>query len=276
MHRRGTIGSVPEVPSMGVDMYPRISMIMASYNQGAFIEQAIRSFTGQRYPEKELIVIDGGSTDNTADVLAEYRKYISSVTIEEDRGMYHARNKGIFLASGDLVGFLNADDLLASDALEKVGGYFMGHPETEMLVGLCRGIHEDGREMVRTVLGNFTINRRNYFFKMQTIPDQSTFYRRNVFAHVGLYDCRYRFGADTELKNRCLTMDVRVNQVFDVIAFWRIHNSTLTGRADLKWKRLREAIKVNSRYAGHPFTYYNARLLLHYLCIDYLKKMIGR
>src|SRR3990172_2247252 len=90
--------------------WPKVSIITASYNQGRFIEKAIRSVLLQGYPNLEYIIVDGGSTDDSVEVIKKYEKYLGGWVSESDRGQSHALNKGIRMAKGEIIGYLNVDD----------------------------------------------------------------------------------------------------------------------------------------------------------------------
>jgi glycosyltransferase involved in cell wall biosynthesis len=113
----------PELPPLRPDgsAWPRISIVTPSYNQGDFIEETIRSVLLQGYPNLEYIVIDGGSTDQTIDVIRRYEKWLTHWASEKDRGQSHAVNKGLARATGELFNWINSDDLLLPGALTAIG-----------------------------------------------------------------------------------------------------------------------------------------------------------
>ena len=123
--------------------WPKISIVTPSYNQGRFIEQTILSVLHQNYPNVEYIVMDGGSTDETNEVLERYRHRISMVVSEPDRGQSHAINKGMARASGEIVTWLNSDDMLAPGALAAMAMAF-AHSGADMVAGICR-LYRDGQ-----------------------------------------------------------------------------------------------------------------------------------
>ncbi len=164
---------------------PLVSVIMASYNHGKTIEQAIRSIVAQEYERKEIIVIDGGSTDGTEDILRKYSASIDYWVSEPDEGVYYALNKGIDLARGEWLYFLGADDILADRAVFR--DFFSVPRVSKILYG-----NVIWRSSGSIYGGKFTkreLCRRN-------ICQQAIFYRRELFQDLGKFDTRYPLHAD--------------------------------------------------------------------------------
>jgi glycosyltransferase involved in cell wall biosynthesis len=109
-------------------VWPRISIVTPSYNQGRFVGETIRSIVDQGYPNLEYVVIDGGSTDNSVDIIRKYAKHLDYWVSETDRGQSHAINKGIARCSGDIFNWINSDDLLMPGALHAVAEAWMKKP----------------------------------------------------------------------------------------------------------------------------------------------------
>ena len=128
---------VPEV--VGARPWPRISVVMVSFNQAAFLEEGLRSVLDQGYPDLEFLVVDGMSTDGSIDILERYRDRLSFLLIEKDKGQSDGLNKGFARASGDVVTWVNSDDLLEPGALFRVAQAFGAH-QVDMVVGGCRQI----------------------------------------------------------------------------------------------------------------------------------------
>ncbi len=124
------------------ERWPRISVITPSLNQGQFLEETIRSVLLQGYPNLEYILVDGGSTDTSLEVIRRYSPWLTDWVSEADQGQADAINKGLALASGEIVNWINSDDLLARGALRHVATYLPGHA---LLGGICEYFWPDGR-----------------------------------------------------------------------------------------------------------------------------------
>jgi len=175
---------------------PRISIVTVVRNGEKHIEQSLRSIHDQTYDNLEHIVIDGGSTDRTLDILRAHEDRIDLWISEPDQGIYDAMNKGIRLTTGDLVGLLNSDDWYADDALEEVVS-----------------IHDLGGGRDRVIAGkwNIVLDRMNLsieatpsfrFSAGMPLCHQAIFIPRAVYDAIGLYDTTYRYAADLDMAAR--------------------------------------------------------------------------
>lgn len=177
----------------------KISIITVAYNAAQSIEHCIRSVIEQDYPEIEHIVIDGGSTDGTLDILDKYRKNIAVLVSEPDRGIYDAMNKGIALATGDVVGTLNADDRLAStDIISSVTTLF-AIKNADIVYGNLVYVNQNQKTVRVWNAGKYFPGVYNWGW----MSPHPTFYcRRELFEMWGLYSLNYGSAADYELMLR--------------------------------------------------------------------------
>lgn len=180
----------------------RVSIITVTYNADEFLERAINSVLSQTYPGIEYIVIDGNSTDGTKKILGRYKDQIDTLIFEDDKGLYDAMNKGIFMATGDVIGFLNSDDFFASeDVVKKVMCSF--NSSIDAVYGNLQYVdRNDENKIIR----NWTSGDISESKLMRGwIPPHPTFYvRRQKYNHFGMFNTRYRISSDYDLMVRLL------------------------------------------------------------------------
>nr|WP_256484283.1 glycosyltransferase family 2 protein [Mucilaginibacter flavidus] len=179
----------------------KISLITVVYNAENTISDCITSVLGQLYSNVEYIVIDGGSTDKTLNIIHSYKNRISHFISEPDRGIYDAMNKGIELATGDVIGILNADDFFADNmVLVSIADAFNKN-RTDIVYGDLEYLNEKGDVLRKWRSSSF--RRRN--FEYGWMPAHPTFYcRRELFGRFGVYSLRFGTAADYELMLRFL------------------------------------------------------------------------
>lgn len=180
----------------------KISVITVSYNAAATIEQTIQSVLSQSYTNVEYIVIDGASSDNTLQIIEKYKTRIAHVVSEKDGGIYDAMNKGIALATGDIVGILNSDDLYHNeDVLSFISTQF----EDSSIDCVCTDV-EIFSETPNNVIRYYNCRRwKPWMFRIGHQPPHPGFFvRRNVYAEVGNFNTQYRLAADFDFLLRCI------------------------------------------------------------------------
>jgi len=181
----------------------KISVITAVYNAEETVAEAIESVLGQTHPDVELIVIDGGSTDGTIELLERYRDRIDVLVSEPDGGIYDALNKGIARASGDVIGFLHADDLYAgSEVVAQIAAAFAGTDADAVYGDLVYVSKAQPDRVIRYwQAGDFTIDK----LKHGWMPPHPTFYlRRSHYEQQGGFDTAFRIAADYDCMLRML------------------------------------------------------------------------
>lgn len=172
---------------------PLITIITPSLNQGEFIRQTIDSVLSQRYPNLEYWVIDGGSSDDTIDILKSYGNKIHWIS-EKDHGQADAINKGFKLAKGEIIAWVNSDDFYAPGSIKKAVDYFLANPNIDCLYGDMNFVDHEGKQpKVCTYLSDFSLLR---LLKYCYICQPSTFFRRNVVKRLGPLDTRYQYVFD--------------------------------------------------------------------------------
>ncbi|MEP7337855.1 MAG: glycosyltransferase family 2 protein [Acidobacteriota bacterium] len=170
----------------GNQRLPRISVVTPSFNQGKFIERTIRSVLLQNYPSLEYIIIDGGSTDNTVEIIRRYEQYLAFWVSEPDRGQSHAINKGFSIATGQVLCWLNSDDFYLPDTLSRVGQMLGDGSNIYAIAGHCLKVYEDGSSPVLLEGQYQNRHRLLEFWKGYQMHQPAIFWRREVFEKVGL------------------------------------------------------------------------------------------
>jgi glycosyltransferase involved in cell wall biosynthesis len=221
--------------------WPKISIITASYNQGHFIEETIRSVLLQGYPNLEYIVIDGGSTDNTIKILKRYQSEISVCISEPDNGQSHALNKGFRLATGEILAWLNSDDLYFPNTLRDVALAFDSQP-VDIVVGGCQTIKNFSRLPIMTshhctlpmnkmTLLSFEkmLDFQGSWLKGDFFFQPEVFWTKQIWDKVGgRVDEKLHFAMDYELWLRLTKAKARILHIPENLAIFRIHDRQKT------------------------------------------------
>ncbi|NCC51511.1 MAG: glycosyltransferase [Spartobacteria bacterium] len=218
-----------------------ISVIMPSYNQGPFIREAIESVLSQSWPRKSLHIMDGGSTDETVDILKSFGKQITFLS-EKDDGQSDAINRGIFQADSDIVCWLNSDDTFAPDALARVMTYFERHPEADFVYGRGWNMDEAGRQLDEAWVKEWNlwrlIHHKNF------IQQPSCFFRKKLFEDVGGLDLSLDYVMDWDLWIKFGAY--QHGYIDECLSFNRVYPANKTASGGLKrWKEIR---RMTQRY----------------------------
>ena len=235
---------------------PTISIITPCLNRREMIAEAVESVLAQEYPHFEHIIVDGGSTDGTLEVLAKYPHL--KVVSEPDDGLYDAINKGIRMATGEILGHLNSDDLYVPGAFACIARAFAESPQADMVAGGALEF-EDGPDGACTVAeysgpvyGPLTLHHVTVGEPMIN----ARFFRAGVYARVGLYDTDFRIAADREFLLRVYMAGVRGEQVDQTVYRYRRHAGSLTFalRTPVAGRLIEEYLEIPRRYLRAPGT----------------------
>jgi len=211
---------------------PTISIVTPSYNQAEFIERNLRSVMGQDYGAIEHVVIDGGSTDGTVEILRRYEsEYNLRWVSEDDQGQTHAINKGIEMATGDVIGWQNSDDFYLPGAFERVAEALRESPDVDVIYGDVVVVNENGIEVNRkykTPPSAF-INRYYSIYAC----NQAAFFRAEVFNEVGLLDEDLEYTMDAEIFHRLLDADCNLRHFPEFFGAFRIQTGAKTHGRDI-------------------------------------------
>ena len=240
------------------------SIVTCSYQQGPFIDAAMRSVLDQDYGNLEYIVVDGGSTDGSIDTIRRYADRLAYWVSEPDRGQSDALIKGFARARGDIQGWLCSDDLLLPGALKAVAGFFVRHPEACAVYGDALWIDAMGNPLRPKKEPGF--HRLAFLFDHNYVPQPSMFWRRSLYERVGGLDTSFHLAMDSDLWERfsCATRIAHLPRYLSCMRYYpeqktrarraqgRVEDALIRGRSPLaRWplQPLWRALARGQRFA---------------------------
>jgi len=247
----------------------KISLITVSYNSASTIGTTLESVAAQNYLELEYIIVDGGSSDSTLDIVDQFSELVTLCISEPDQGIYDAMNKGVQRATGEVVGILNSDDFYLNDhVLHEVATLFAADPELEVVLGDVDFVNDDdlNQPVRRYLTGNF----KPWMFRFGFMPPHPpVFVRKSAYDRVGLYKLGYKIAADFDLLTRLLLVDRARYQIANKT--WvrmRTGGASTNGLKSnlISTKEILRSLKENGIYS-------NAFFLLLRLPIKYFKQI---
>lgn len=259
---------------MLIKKYPKISMITITFNSEKYLEETIKSVVGQNYPNLEYIIVDGGSKDRTMEIVSNYNDEIACVISEPDKGISDAFNKGINVATGDVIGIINSDDLQFPDALINVAESF------EQGIDVIRGNivswnESNGAEVHKTPIRPFSLYT-SYFmnaFKHRSVCHACTFITKEAYKKWGGYQLKYKYMMDRDLLTRLHTQKAKFKYIDRTIAISRVGGVTTQTHPFKKIKEVESVCRDNggSYLMGKLRV---AEFLLFEMIVMFLKKIV--
>lgn len=237
--------------------WPKISIVTPSYNQGQFIEETIRSVLLQGYPNLEYIIIDGNSTDGSVEIIKKYKQNIDYWISTTDLGQADAINKGFALATGDIVSWLNSDDMLTKNALSYVAEAWQKHGPNIIVTGGCIEYRENDKQDVHyprfqreydvkcDLPISAILDLSNEWIKGTFFYQPEVFFPRSVYEEVGRIDNNLFYAMDFDLWARFALNGVKIVVIEKPLAYFRFHSLQKTSN---RIPMLKEIISVAERY----------------------------
>jgi glycosyltransferase involved in cell wall biosynthesis len=240
-----------------METLPKISVVVPSFNQAKYLELTLRSILDQQYPNLELIVIDGGSKDESPEIIRKYEQQMKFWCSEPDGGQTQGIIKGFSHATGEILCFLNSDDLFEPDALREVGEYFARHPEADAVYGNALWIDAEGRTLQPK--REIPFNRFIWLYTYNYIPGMSMFWRKTIYDKAGGLNPAFQLAFDADLWIR-FSDHGTIKHVARQWSRMRFYPEQLNRR--LRGQSDREDMLIRSRYWKNqrmPSTYYLRR-----------------
>ena len=227
--------------------WPKISIVTPSFNQGQFLEETIRSILLQGYPNLEYIIIDGGSTDESVEIIKKYERWLAFWVSEEDRGQSHAINKGFEKASGDIYAYINSDDFYCPGAFGIIAPFFRENGDPHLVAGECV-IFEGDR--VKRIFTPWWPERLSYFVEKtysSTFAQPASFWSKEIYENLGGFDQSLHFCFDREFFLRIGLAGVNPYLIERKIARFREHSESKTMLQGVRFHE--ESILIIQRHA---------------------------
>jgi glycosyltransferase involved in cell wall biosynthesis len=235
---------------LSVNGKPLVSIVTPSFNQVNFLEETICSVLDQNYENLEYIIVDGGSTDGSLEIIKKYSDQLAWWVSEPDKGQTDAINKGFAKANGDILAWLNSDDTYLQGSISEAVGYLEAHPDVGAVYGDCNLINKEGE-----ILGKFPARQTDYRRLMRGyvhIPQQATFFRGDLWRIVGPLDPSFYFAMDFDLWVR-LSKQAPLQYYHRLWANFRLHGDAKTVESDDRcWP---EMVEVHRREGGRRFSW---------------------
>jgi len=229
--------------------YPKISIVTPSYNQAQFLERTILSVLNQNYPNLEYIIIDGGSTDGSVEIIKKYEKYLSYWVSEPDKGQSDALNKGFKIATGEILAWLNADDTYLPKVLHLVVSFLKKYSNIDMLYGRCYIV--DSNDRILREAKTMPFSPIDYVYGLLSIPQQAAFWRRDIFLKAGPLNTKNYTCMDYELFVNFIRSGANIIYVDKLLANFRLHPQSISGSGRYNKQYKKDFVNIQYDFLGY-------------------------
>ena len=208
----------------------KISIITISYNQVNFLEETINSVINQNYDNTEYIIVDGGSTDGSRELILKYKDKLKIIFQEKNTGPADALNVGFKKATGQICGYINSDDFILKDSLMKVNNVFNKIPDLDLIFGNGILVDENSFFKKRMISRNFDLNM--YKYGRSSICQQSTYFKKKVFDEIKGFNAENWRSWDFEFVADAYKSKFKMKKINDVYGAFRIYSFSISGSPD--------------------------------------------
>tara|TARA_B100000315_G_C14425753_1_gene517746 strand:- start:32 stop:853 length:822 start_codon:yes stop_codon:yes gene_type:complete len=244
----------------------KISIVTPSFNQGQYLEETIQSVLTQSYSNLEYIIIDGGSTDNSVEIIKKYEQYITYWISEPDNGQSHAINKGFAKATGEIIAWINSDDIYFPGTFKKVNEIFNDNPEIDVLYS--NGVWINAKGNIILCRKNLPFHYNSWFYGMADPFQPEVFYRYKVLNKVGYVDESFKMMMDREWWIRMENKGCKFKYIDDEFAAIRKYSDTKTSQLrainDAERWRLHDIYWKGFRFKNHIMHRIHWKMLNYY------------
>lgn len=213
---------------MNQNKHPKITVVTPSYNQGLFLEETILSVLEQNYPNLDYIIIDGGSKDNSVEIIKKYEKYLKYWVSEKDYGQTHAINKGLKQAHGEIAAYINSDDTYEPYTFETVRKHFLDNPNTDFVYGDVNIINEYSRVTKKKKEIDFDFFMGCCIGFGLIIPQQSSFWKVSIHEKIGYFDELLYYNMDGDFFSRVAQNGFKIEHIHATLSNFRWHKGGKT------------------------------------------------
>ncbi len=248
----------------------KVSIITPSYNSGTFLEKCILNVKNQNYQNIELIIVDGGSTDNTLNILKKFDEPGKVLWVsEKDKGIAHAMDKGFRMASGDIFAWLDADNYYSDGIVREVVSIFESNPDIEVVYGNIEVVDGNGK-LIRVYNPPKVLTFKKALIETTgAIPPQpAVFFRRQIFERVGGFDTNFKVAGDVEFWIKVLQTNPKIYYLNKIFGYYYSDGTTASQSIKGVIKGYKEMLFIGKKYGQSTF----GKVVMFF---KYLKGYIG-
>lgn len=227
---------------------PVISIVTLSFNQAPFLEAALASLHDQGYPALEHIVIDPGSSDGSREILERWRPSLAKLILEPDNGPADGLNKGFAAATGDIFGYINADDLALPGSLAAIARHFAAAEAPDMILG--RGMLIDKAGHPRRPMRSSRLNLRDAAFGAMTFVQQGHYFTKRCYERAGGFNQQNRTSWDWELLIDMALSGAEARLVTEMLGAFRLYGETITGSGRMAARMAADLARIRTKALG--------------------------